>query len=607
MSGSASNAFAPAVAASDEAAPGSQTSRREAIFTLILLTLATLAVGLWLALDPRWGYDEAWHLYLSTVSPWTKALEENLVDAHPPLHHLLLMQMARLGSDPFWFRLPSVLAAALMVPLWYLLLRRMKVRTETALLGVVLLITSFAFLDLGVVVRSYSLGLLFLLVGLLGATSLVPQGSSTRVGPDTQSRQMTLTAALGLTVAFAFIYSALFVTFALFVALSLIWAQKILTRKRGLREWVRGWHLKDWAAFILMSIGHLFILVWFVAGYGRGRGVSVPAHMETLVLGAGESLLDFGWRGLAGNAAWLTPQFPETQLGQTIAVAVFWLAATVVLLLAMRQHQPARILVVLSAFFATGFLFVAGVLGVYPFGGLMRHQSVLLPLYLLLIILAIDVVWSWLSAQRWQRVLGVAVVAFALVGLYRAQTLDPVGEGETGYSWSNTLGGSELECDPKRPIYLEGVAFYPVYAGLFSSGIHFRGTLGKQGDALTEIPYGTGWLKGLTSKRDWDLYETSGLCPATRQLIRDRRHWTLPAVPDTGFLANLKTLMAALGVDSLQMVQVRLDGEDGADPETLTAVYREAGLSIREYERLEQLDAWVVGVESSQQSTLTAD
>jgi hypothetical protein len=607
MSGSASEALAPAVAATDEPVPGLEKSRRDAILTLILLTLATLAVGLWLAWDPRWGYDEAWHLYLSTVSPWTKALEENLVDAHPPLHHLLLMQMARFGSDPFWFRLPSVLAATGMVPLWYLLLRRLKVRTETALLGVVLLITSFAFLELGVVVRSYSLGLLFLLVGLLGATSLVPQGSSTRAGPDTDSQQRTLTAALGLTVAFAFIYSALFVTLALFIALSLIWARKIVTRKRQLGEWVRGWSPKEWAALILMSIGHLFILVWFVAGYGRGRGVSAPAHIETLVLGRGEPLLDFGFRGLAGNAAWLTPQFPETQLGQTIAVAAFWLAATVVLIAALRQHQPARILVVLSAFFATGLLFVAGVSGVYPFGGLMRHQSVLLPLYLLVIILAIDLVWSWLTSQRWQRVLGAVVVAFALVGLYRAQTLDPVGEGETGYSWSDTLGGSELECDPKRPIYLEGFAFYPVYAGLYSSGIDFLGTLGKRGDALTEIPYGTGWLKGLTSKRDWDLYETSGLCPPARQLIRDRRHWTLPAVPDRGYLTNLKGLMAALGVDSLQMTQVRLDGEKGADPGILMAVYRDAGLRITQYQRLEQLDAWVVSVESSEQSRLTAD
>ena len=110
-----------------ERGPLNAISGRESILTLVLLTLATLGIGLLFALDPRWGYDEAWHLYLSTLSPWTKALEEGLVDAHPPLHHLLLMPMARFGPDPFWFRLPSVLAAVATVPLWYLLLRRLRV------------------------------------------------------------------------------------------------------------------------------------------------------------------------------------------------------------------------------------------------------------------------------------------------------------------------------------------------------------------------------------------------------------------------------------------------------------------------------------------------
>lgn len=544
--------------------PRRSAAGRDLIVTLVLLTLATLAIGLLLALDPRWGYDEAWHLYLSTVSPWTKALEEGLVDAQPPLHHLLLVPMAQLGSDPVWFRLPSVLAATATVPLWFWLLRRLRVGPEMALLGVVLLITSFAFLGLAVSVRSYSFGLLFLIIGLLGATTLVPRGApgavTGAIGLGTEPKPQPLIAALGLAIAFAFIYSALFVTLGLILALALVWAGRAGRRLQRMRDWLRTWRFLDWTALVVLVVGSLSVLLWFAVGYGRGRGAAPPLHLEAFTLCEGDSILEFAWCGLVGNAGRMLPQFSATTLGQTLAVAVFWAAAALVLASALWWRDNARVLMVLAAVISTAMVFAAGVAGAYPFGGPMRHQAMLFPLYLAVIVLALDAVWSRLRSQLAQRVFGLAVVGFALLGLYRAQSADPIGEAHTDGMRPEIAAA--FACDPGRAVYIEGQVFYPLYAAAYAEGIEFRTTLTERDGIPVEIPYGTGWFNGLISPRDWDVFTMKDACGSDLLLIRDRRRWTLPETPDTRLASQMEALKTSLGVKSLQVIQLPPDPED---------------------------------------------
>ncbi|HSO84167.1 hypothetical protein [Thiocapsa sp.] len=543
--------------------------RRESVLTLVLLTLATLGIGLLFALDQRWGYDEAWHLYLSTVSPWTKALEEGLVDAHPPLHHLLLMPMARFGPDPFWFRLPSVLAAVATVPLWYLLLRRLRVVPEMALLGVVLLITSFGFLELAVSVRSYSFGLLFLVIGLLAATTLVPRSASAAMDLGYTPKPQPLMAALGLSVAFGFIYSALFVALGLILALALMWAVRAGRRFARPLQWLRTWRFLDWTAFVVLVIGALSVLLWFALGYGRGRGAVAPMHLEGFTLSEGDSILQFAWCGLVGNAGWLIPQFSPTDLGQTIAVALFWTAAVVVLALGLWRRRSARVLMVLAAVIATALVFSAGMAGAYPFGGQMRHQAMLLPLYLVIIVLALDLVWSRLHSRRVQQVFSLAVVGFALFGLFRAHATDPVGEAHTGGVRPEIAAA--FACDSgQQAVYIEGRAFYPFYAAAYAKGIAFRTTLTEQDGVPVEVPYGTGWFNGLIHPRVWDVFTMKDDCGSDRILIRDRRRWTLPESPDARLESQVEALKSALGVTSVQWIRLPPEPED-ASSESATA------------------------------------
>lgn len=562
---------------------------REPILVLTLLTLATLAIGLVLALDARWGYDEAWHFYLSTLSPWTKALEEWLVDAHPPLHHLLLVPLADLGSEPFWFRLPSVLAATLSVPLWYLLLRRLRLDSDLALIGVVLFVTSLVFLDQGVSVRSYSLGILCLLAGLVAAITLVPRDATAATWTP-----RPLLAALALTLAFAFMYSALFVTLGLILAWMLTQPARALAILKAPVAWIKGWRFNQWAAALVLILGHLAILLWFLVGYGRGRGAVAPMHLESLVMADGQTLVAYLWSGLVGNAAWLTPQFPVTPPWPAIAVGAFWALVSIVLIRALWRRQTARLLLAWATLLVTLTVFAAGVAGLYPFGGLMRHQVMLWPLYLLMLLLAIDALWSLLRAPRARQTLAVLIVGFALLGLYRGEQAEAVGEGDTAAPWSDVL--ATIPCDPGQPIYLESYVLYPIHASLHPEGGGFRATYGFVDGVLTEVPYRKGWPGRAGSSRDWDVFASASGCTAERLIIRDRKQWGFPTIPETETLDRLRALMAELGVDSVRMLRLHPDGESAIDPAAVDAAYRAAGLTSTPLESIAGLDTWVVSV-----------
>jgi hypothetical protein len=348
-----------------------------------------------------------------------------------------------------------------------------------------------------------------------------------------------------------------------------MWAVRAGRRFARPLQWLRTWRFLDWTAFVVLVIGALSVLLWFALGYGRGRGAMAPMHLEAFTLSEGDSILQFAWCGLVGNAGWLTPQFSATDPGQILAVALFWTAAVVVLALGLWRRQSARVLMVLAAVIATALVFAAGMAGAYPFGGQMRHQAMLLPLYLVIIVLALDLVWSRLHSRRVQQVFSLAVVGFALFGLFRAHATDPVGEAHTGGVRPEIAAA--FACDSgQQAVYIEGRAFYPIYAAAYAKGIAFRTTLTEQDGVPVEVPYGTGWFNGLIHPRVWDAFTMKDDCGSDRILIRDRRRWTLPESPDARLESQAEALKRALGVTSVQWIRLPPEPED-ASSESATA------------------------------------
>ncbi|NCA70706.1 MAG: hypothetical protein EOM91_11485 [Sphingobacteriia bacterium] len=561
--------------------------QREPIFTLFLLTLLTLAIGAFLALDPHWGVEEVWLLYVSTLQPWTKALEEGLVGIHPPLYQLLLMPLSGLGTESFWWRLPSVIATALTVPVWYLLLRRLDVGPAPAMLGVLLLLTSAFLLELGILVGPHSVAILCLLIGLLGVISLTS---------DAHGARRPVIAALGLTLAFGLLYSSLFVTIALLLSWPLMW---LLTFGRGRRAAAPNQgRLATRLALLILALGHLAVILWWLLGYGRGDGLMGALQTSTSTLAEGQTALDFAWAGLVAQASWLTPQFPATPLWQAIAVGAFWAVAVIVLLVALAQQRAARLLLVVSAFVATLLVLGAGLLGVRPFGAPMLDQTMLWPLYLLVPVLAIDALWSDLRSLRARRLLSLLVVLFALFGFYRANPLGEVDAATAAGTDGPMLSAATLDCAASRPLYSDAASFHALYGALHPEGIDFSQTLGLRDAAFTEIQYTGDWFGQLAERHDWDLFVLRGGCAPGRLLIRDRKLAELTALPDPERLGNLRALMDRLGVDSLQLIGTAPDATATPDEAALIAAYRAAGLALSQASLFEGVQTRVVSLDA---------
>jgi len=560
-------------------------SMREPTSMILFLAFATLVIEMAVSADPRWGYDEAWHLYISTVSPWKKALEEAVVDAHPPLHYLFLAPLSWLGSSPLWCRLPSVAATVIAVPVWHFLLRRLGLSPVPALLGTYLLVTSFAFLEVGATVRAYSLGMLCLVVGLHAVAPLLPGA-----GRMPAVRQM-LFVGFALSAAFWFMYAAVFVIAALCLAIALVVVWRDGIAALAPNRWVPRVGGGNWLGLVALVVGNVVIFGWFIAGYAR-RGGAAAEHTRMFMLDDGGSIVDFLLSGLSANAGWLLPQFGQTPAGTSVAAAMYWGIAAVVLAMSFLRHQPQRATLALAAFLATGLIAGAGLARLYPFGGLVRHQYVLLPLYLLVICFLLDALWA--RAESWARtILAAAVIAFGAYGLQRALLSDPLGEAYEEVPWAGMV--NELAAGPDdTPVYLAASTFYPIYAASHPQGISFQRAIAVTGAELVDVPYESGWLAGLGLRRNWDVFNVHGRSARDLVVIRDRGNFAIPAEPDNRFAERLVALMRYQNIPALRILRPSWPAPGAAHPSTLRHGFEAAGLEMSGIRRSGDTEIWTV-------------
>ena len=66
--------------------PQATGSRLVTVSVLLAVVPAALAAQLFWGLQPHYGYDEAWHVYLADIRPTWKFLLAVVADPHPPLY-----------------------------------------------------------------------------------------------------------------------------------------------------------------------------------------------------------------------------------------------------------------------------------------------------------------------------------------------------------------------------------------------------------------------------------------------------------------------------------------------------------------------------------------
>jgi len=546
-------------------------------------TIAVAAAQLAMSLAPFYGYDEAWHLYLSTVSPLAKALEEMAVDPHPPLYYFLLRPLIAIGPEPFWPRLLSVGATVLTVPLWYLVLRKMDLARPVALTLTLVLAVSFDFNEMGPTVRAYSLAALCMVAALWY------WGDFMGVAAARPSRTAWRAMLALLTAAFWFSYYALFFSTALALASLLAALSDSKVRSGLLTAWRRFFR---WPEAIGVIGAHGLGVAWFLVGYGRA-GLAAPPHVSPYLYGGESTVGQFLVEGLQGYARLFTPLFGAGNgllgLGLVAMGAVWvWLSAA-----SVRRGAVAHTALLLWIPGVLCILFCAALVGFYPFGGYLRHQHLLLFPLLLALGIGLDLVYRRLRSTSAGALLCGLVVLAAVAGSALALRSEAIGEAPPRRPLAKELDAA-FGTAADSAVYTSVYPFYILYADRFGKDIRYRRSFGRAADGWVDVASIGNPIERLRIRREWDEFEVATEGGSAVALFRDRRVFALPEPPDAGFCERLHELMAELDLPRLRILHALPNAPSSLDQAELANLCDRQGLALTAFAAGDEGATWLV-------------
>jgi 4-amino-4-deoxy-L-arabinose transferase-like glycosyltransferase len=118
--------------------------------------------------------DEGQYYSIATAASSSQVAASILTNAHPPSYYLILREIAAVSTDIAWLRLPALISGVLLIPIGYLLGRRLG-GGVAGLVTASLLAFSPAVNVLAQVMRPYTMFLLFLATGLHGLVAYLKE------------------------------------------------------------------------------------------------------------------------------------------------------------------------------------------------------------------------------------------------------------------------------------------------------------------------------------------------------------------------------------------------------------------------------------------------
>jgi len=574
----------------------SQTKHFTAIAaTAIILIAATAYVSVMqfhYGVAPFFGYDEAAHYYLATLRPDWKFFLGASTDAHPPLYYLIMRAFIQLGPEPIYARLPTMLSTIIAVPLFFALLRKIRIRTPVALATTIILAASFPFLDLGMTTRSYSLAVLLMLAAFWFWVGMIPGSKKKR-----PSRGAAIGSLAFFVLAFSILYATLFATMALFGSALLLMAVDGRARKQIYQAWKHNSHWPEWLFFIL---AHAALLGWFMIGWGAHIGAEVPSHVVQFSLQPGQSPWQFLHHGLRLELALFAPLTSVTyELSDTVldlgllSILVVGLWVTVV---NIRKQNYIRAILAFTPLLLTALLAFLGIIGKYPFGGIMRHQYVLFPLLVILLGLALDTVWRWIGKLYVTAPLLLLVVGFAAYSsIQTLQAKNHLGEAP-GDDLLASVYPLLFATDHKEPVLISGIGLYPIWADRYKidngEGITYRNAY--QSDHGRMYTAYQGWLAMLMPWASYEEFHATADDGGTVVILKDQYRWFFPPIPDDLFFTHIRGLLEAMGRTRLRILSILADPKTLPSREALSAAAAAHGFTLTEYTVNEHGPIWAV-------------
>lgn len=390
-------------------------SNRLFSWLLLLIGLGALVARLWVA-RTYLDFDEWQHIFMASVPRWADLRFELATNAHPPLFFLLLRWVLTLGHNVFIYRSISILAGVGSVVLLGLLSRRVCRNDAVALLCA----TAFAFspnaISISTAVRSYQLALFFVLLAFFFYLEAL-HGAVGRF----RVRSPVFFSVASVAAVCSHYFALLFAGACLFVlpAFAVISgsSRKGLFARTNLRQTL----LLGAGLAVPLALGAALFLTH--AGQQPLQGYLYDFYWQ---MGRRETLTAFLARNLQNLANLFSP-IPIHTPG-ALAMTLTCVTAGVGYVLGRGRSNESEAatpseIPVLVAVLITAELAILGANGLYPFGGLLRHQYLLAPFLVLTAFVVLDRLAA-LVVVRWRRVLlalvSVAIVLNAAVSLPKA-------------------------------------------------------------------------------------------------------------------------------------------------------------------------------------------
>lgn len=555
------------------------------IITSCMVVVAILLVRA--GMTPRVAYDEAWHIFLATVSPAWKAFQAAASDLHPVPFYVLLRPFARLGQEPVWPRLLSIIPTVLTIPLLYSLLRKIQINRTVALTATVVLASSFYFQSLGVTVRSYAFATFLLLAALWFWLDMLPGGGRKA------SRLSAIMSLMLFSAAFSALYVALLFTTTIFLATLMVMAVDPSFRRQTLANWRRFSGCPLWLTFFAI---HALNLAWYYVGVvSHGVAPGMPSHVTLFGPQPGQALVDFLVTGLQRELALFTPLagLGETVLnGGLIAILglIVWLVVH-----NLRKGHPSRALLALSPLILTAILATLALMHKYPFGGEMRHQYILFPLLLLLLPLGMDSIWKRLPNTAAKGILAAVVIVIAIV--HSVQMHNTRGLSEAPAEVASADGFKLLfETADDIPIFIPAYSFFPSYMDRYRHQIWYHYSYQVAG-GLAPNTFAHDYQGWASIALPWPSYEMYGYKAddgSEGRFIKDSYRWLFDPIPDALFFSQLRGMLKVLKTDRAQIFAPQPNPSIVQNEEGLRAAARDNGFAVTEFTPLSAGVIWSV-------------
>lgn len=401
----------------DDPRPGSP--RRPYRYLYLAVALSALPF-LALARAEFIGFDAFWHVFIARQDTWYAFWDEIHRNAHPPVFYLALKAaIAALGSNPIAYRLIPVAASLGSAWLVGRIVQRTAGHPWLPAIAAFTFGTSLTTVTLGLEVRAYALATFLMLWATLALCDLVEPSSA---APRPRARAVfALAASLALLTHYA--ASLFFLSCCVTAAvLALVDREH---RRRFLSQGRRHWP----ANLLTFGVPLAVLAVEYGAHIGSWRGRI--HHLSSFMFDAQrEGVLEFVWRNTRALFSLFAPAPHHRPFASTLLVAepglpgwavdllvasflaaVGWLALTPSRRngsAGTARHIPPILLLAMTVL-----LVALALLGRYPYGGWLRHQSFLFPFLVIVLALAVDEI-----VRRTNRRIGVlAVWLFALASL----------------------------------------------------------------------------------------------------------------------------------------------------------------------------------------------